>query len=118
MALTLTGNIFTVLDIESGQGKNGEWKKQTFVLETIGEYPKKVAFTAWNAGVESLGSFREGQQVTVSFNPESREYNGKYYTDLKAWKIESDQVEQRNAPAKAQETSKPFEHDGIDTLPF
>ena len=118
MALQLTGNICTILDSESGQGKNGEWKKQVFIIETTDQYPKKIAFTAWNTAVETIGRMREGQQVTVSFNPESREYNGKWYTDLKAWKIEGIEGQQRTTPPKEQETSKPFEHDGKDDLPF
>jgi len=112
--MTLTGTIFTILDTESGQGKNGEWKKQIFVIETEGEYPKKVAFTAWNAGVEALGQLREGQKVTVSYNPESREYNGKWYTDLKAWKIEGmGRVEQ--PVQRSSGYSQPKDDDG---LPF
>lgn len=111
--MTLTGTITAILNSESGQGKNGEWSKQVFVIETIGDYPKKVAFTAWNAGVETLSKMRSGQQVTVSFNPESREYNGKWYTDLKSWKIEIGSKSQetsntRNEPAPDEKDDLPF----------
>lgn len=88
MALQITGKITQITDIETGTGKNGEWSKQNFAIETDGEYPKIVAFTAWKQSLEQLKKFKVADSVTVSFNPESREYQNKFYTDLKACKIE------------------------------
>jgi len=85
--MQITGRIAEILPLQSGQGKNGKpWSKQDFIIETDGEYPKSVCFTAW--GEKIIPNI--GTSVTVRFDPESREYNGKWYTDLKAWKIESD----------------------------
>lgn len=88
MSLQITGKIKNIYETESGTGKNGEWSKQTFSIETEGEYPKLVVFSAMGKTLEYLSKFKVGQTAKVSFNPESREYNGKFYTDLKAWKIE------------------------------
>jgi hypothetical protein len=88
MALQITGKITQITDIETGTGKNGEWSKQNFAIETDGEYPKMVVFSAMGKVLDYLKNKKVGNSVTVSFNPESREYQNKFYTDLKAWKIE------------------------------
>lgn len=88
--MELTGKLERILDPETGQGKNGMWKKQLFVVETLGNYPKKVAFAAWGDKTDALQHIQPGNVVKVFFDPESREFNGKFYTDLKAWRIELD----------------------------
>jgi hypothetical protein len=104
MALEISGTVTTVLKQESGTGKNNkEWFKQTFVIETKDQYPKKVAFLAWGDKCDLIP--KEGTEVKVFFNPESREYNGKYFTDLSMWKVEY----LSDAPVK-----KPMEKTGLD----
>ena len=58
------------------------------VIETNEQYPKKIAITCWGEKVDEIQSLAEGTQVKVAINIESREYNGKWYTDIKAWRIE------------------------------
>ena len=88
MSLQLKGIVSKVLPIESGEGKEGkEWKRQTFVLAyKDGEYEKSVAVSVFGDKVDKVPG--TGQECTVSFNVESKEYNGKYYTNVNAWKIE------------------------------
>ena len=85
--MQINGKITNLLPLQTGQGKNGEWKKQEFIIETGGQYPKKVCVTAWGKTVDYVPSI--GTEVNVSFDIESREYNGKYYTEVKAFKIET-----------------------------
>ncbi|MDB4347339.1 DUF3127 domain-containing protein [Bacteroidia bacterium] len=86
----INGKINVIVDKVSGQSKNGgEWQKQEFVIETDGQYPKKVCFSLWGDKINVLESLKPGDAVKVSFDPESREYNGRWYTDLRAWKIET-----------------------------
>jgi hypothetical protein len=84
--MDITGTLVQINEPVTGNGKNGMWKKQDFIIETPGQYPKKVVITAWGDKL-NLGSFQPGTQITVGFDLESREYNGKWYTDVKAWKI-------------------------------
>ncbi len=85
--MELSVKVFKVMPVESGEGKNGTWKKQMIVIETDGgKYPKKVAVTFWGDLVNS-SSFVDGKDISVEFDVESREYNGKWYTDVKAWRI-------------------------------
>lgn len=88
MGLELTGKIKTILPLETGEGKNGTWKKQSFVIDyTDGNYPKQAAFIIMGDKTEKLNSVRVGQEVTVGFAVASREYNGRWYTDCQAWFI-------------------------------
>jgi hypothetical protein len=125
MALELSGKIFQVLPEQSGTGKNGQWSKQDFVLETEEQYPRKVCFSAWGDKVQMLKSYTTGSYVKVSFNAESREFNGKWYTDLKVWKFESaGQPAASQAPEKIAEFGleplSPIEANGAmeNDLPF
>lgn len=86
--MEINGRVMQVLPEVTGEGKNGMWKKQDFVIETDGQYPKKVCFTVWGDKINSQ-MMQEGNMLNVSFDVESREYNGRWYTDLKAWKIDS-----------------------------
>ena len=85
--MELTAKLIQVLLPQTGMGKNGEWRKQNIILETDGMYPKKVCVTIWgNKADESI--LKEGNLLNVSFDVESREYNGNWYTDVRAWKVE------------------------------
>lgn len=83
--MEITGKIFAVLEEKTGEGKNGTWHSQDAVLETVEQYPKKVAFNMYGDKIVNL---RIGQEVNVSFDIESKEFNGRWFTNLKAWKVE------------------------------
>ena len=86
--MELSGKIIKILPLQTGTGKNGAWKKQEFVVETPGQISRKVCFNVWGDKIDQF-KLTEGTEVTVSFDLESREYNGKLYTDVKAWKVEN-----------------------------
>ena len=90
MAIEITGKVLQLLAEQTGAGKNGTWVRRDFVIETTDQYPKKICFSGWGDKAAQVNGLQPGQSVKVSFNPESREFNGKWYTDLRAWKIESD----------------------------
>lgn len=88
MALEISGKLIQKLEQQSGAGKNGKnWVKQDFVIETPGQYPKKVCLTAWGDPTDTVESASIGDQMNISFNLESREYNGKWYTEARVWKM-------------------------------
>lgn len=95
MSLDLKGQLIKKLPLTSGEGRNGKWEKQEFVIETEEQYPKKVCISLWGDKVKSLEGISEGDLVTVSVNIESREYNGRWYTDVRAWRL---QREEGNIP--------------------
>jgi len=93
--LKVKGKIVKVLAIESGESKAGkEWKKQGFVIDTGAQYNPKVCFNLFGDDkIDMLKNFGEGEEVDVYFNISSREFNGKYYHNIDAWKIEGLKVE-------------------------
>lgn len=88
MSLELSGQVVKLLPEQSGQSQKGPWKKRDFILETNEQYPKKVAITCWGEKVDEISSLNPGTPVTVGINIESREYNDRWYTDIKAWRID------------------------------
>ena len=101
MALEFEGNLVKVLSEVTGQGKNGAWVKQDFVLETEDQYPKKACFTAWGDKTVDLKTFSLGEKLRVTFSVESREYNDRWYTDLRAFRIDQTNGEGSVAPSSA-----------------
>jgi hypothetical protein len=85
--MEINGKIVSMLPVQSGEGRNGTWRKQEFILETHGQYPKKVCISMWGDKIDQF-SLSEGEEVNVSINLESREYNGRWYTDVRAWKVD------------------------------
>ena len=100
MALEVVGKLIKVLPEVSGQSQKGPWSKQEFVIETLdASYPKKVCLTAWGDKVADLKQFADGDTLKATFSAESREYNERWYTELRAFRIESADGEGSSAPA-------------------
>jgi hypothetical protein len=86
--MQLTAKLIQLLPIQTGTGKNGQWKKQDIIVETDGQYSKKVCISVWGDKINS-NLLQVDRQLKIDFEIVSREYNGKWYTDLKAWKIDA-----------------------------
>lgn len=116
---TEKGTVKSVLDIQAGTSAKGPWKKQSFVIETFGQYPKTICFDVFASGDKPLITPQVNQSVDVSFSVESREYNGKYYTNASAFKIEvSGAIATPNAVKAPEFTPLPPSDDVRDDLPF
>ena len=85
--MQLTAKLIQILPLQTGTGKNGTWKKQDIIVETSAQYPKKACVSIWGDKINS-SVLQVGNVLNISFDVESREYNGRWYTDLKAWKID------------------------------
>ncbi|MCX6215995.1 DUF3127 domain-containing protein [Spirosoma sp.] len=100
MALELVGKLIKVLPEVSGQSQKGPWSKQEFVIETLdASYPKKVCLTAWGDKVADLKQYANGDTLKATFSAESREYNERWYTELRAFRIELAEGDGGSAPA-------------------
>lgn len=113
MDIQLQGKVVQILDEQSGEGKNGSWRKRNFILEIPGKYPKKVCITQWGDNIDQQ-AVQIGINITVSVDIQSREYNGNWYTDIKAWRVEQGTGE-HNAPEIPPPSTESFE---IDTQAF
>lgn len=87
--MEITGRLIQILPNVEGESQRGHWVRGGFVIETGDDYPRKVAFTAF--GEERVAMYRNvpmNSMVTVTFTPESREFNERWYTDLRCSRIQ------------------------------
>jgi hypothetical protein len=115
--------------IEEPQKITDKLTKRTAVLTTAEKYPQDVAFEFINDAADLLDRYTAGMEATILFNVRGREYNGKFYTNLSGWKIESADAApaqpaaqqptsaNRNPNLRAQPVAQPIGEDS-DSLPF
>lgn len=132
--LEIEGRIIRKMAVQSGQSARGAWARQDFILEyQDGNFPAQACFSAWGEDkVRELDRYQVGDSVRVAFNLRSREYNDRWYNDLRIWKLSpagaapAPQAEQPSfpeapaaAPAPTLEDMPAFtDADGNDDLPF
>lgn len=91
LTMEINGVIIQVLPEAGGTSKAGNtWRKQDYILETKDQYPKKICFNVWGEKIDQF-AIQVGDELTVSFDIESREYSGRWYTELKAWSVRKGQ---------------------------
>ena len=87
--MDIVGKVIQVLPLQEGVGKTGNpWKVQSYVLETQEQYPRKVCFEIFGEDRIKNNTCNVDDVVTVSFDIESREYNGRWYTSIRAWRVQ------------------------------
>lgn len=104
--MEVSGKIIQVLPEQGGVGKTSgkEWKLQAYVLETQEQYPRKVHFEVFGEDRIKANPCQLDDIVTVSFDIESREFNGRWYTSIRAWKIQQGVVEVAPQPVPVAQT--------------
>jgi hypothetical protein len=117
--MEFTAKLVQVLPLQTGQGKNGQWKKQDIIVETDGQYPKKICVAIWGDKID-ISRYSMGTPLTISFDVESREFNGRWYTDVKAWKVvpAGGASEQPSSPQQGVDSMPPPFSPDNDDLPF
>lgn len=124
MSLEITAKVLYSLQEQTGQGKNGPWVKQDIIVETEEQYPKKICMSAWGDMVTTFRSFAPGTRLKINFRVESREYNGRWYTDVRPWKAVVADGSPAGVPvdtgvgAPAMTTTTANDSEAMDDLPF
>jgi len=108
--MDIVGKIIQVLPVQEGISKTGNpWKVQSYVLETQEQYPRKVCFEIFGEDRIKNNPCNIDDVVTVSFDIESREFNGRWYTSIRAWRVQQGVVNTENTPmAPAAEVVTPM----------
>ncbi len=122
MAIEIKCKLLDKLAVQNGTSARGPWSKQDFIVETIEQYPRKICMNVWGQDkVNELSAFNAGEMLTVSVNIESREFNGRWYTDVRAWRIQREAQEGGQMPPQGDPfmnvSAMDAEDDGGD-LPF
>lgn len=119
------GVVYRIMPQQSGTSARGQWQKQEVIFEQPDEFSRKVCVTFFGDRVQDAATLQVGEKVNVSCNIESREYNGRWYTDVRAWRIQKVQPEQPAAapipdlpPFETAELAMPAGGDQFDDLPF
>lgn len=110
--MEIRGRIIAVLPLRSGVSqKDGKsWMTQDYVIETLEQYTKRCLFNVFGEEKIKEYNLQVGSEVTVKFDINAREYNGRWYNDVRAWKVEPAQAE---APAQG----NTFPNTGADAIP-
>ncbi|MDR1121161.1 MAG: DUF3127 domain-containing protein, partial [Dysgonamonadaceae bacterium] len=115
---------------QTGTSAKGDWKKQEIILETEEQYPRKICIVLWGDRIADIAGVQLNKEIiTVSVTVESREFNGRWYTDVRGWRIQRGQVVPANVGESAQAptpaTGQPVGDDfatagenSFDDLPF
>jgi len=125
--MEIVGKVVQLGTLTEGNSPRGPWKKQELIIETIEQYPKKICLMCWNERVNEANGFFVGQTIKAQISIESREFNGKWYTDVRAFRFDLEQpaAQPMNQipPQMPQQPLPPmneeyFASDNGDDLPF
>jgi len=122
--MEIEGKLLQALPVQNITSQKGAMKKMDFVIEIESKFPRKICFALWNDKID-LFSAKAGDSVKVYFDLDSREYNGRWYTEAKAWKVEnlaaSGSTINNNTPDFTKEdipSSFSSQKEDLDDLPF
>ncbi|MBE6209336.1 MAG: DUF3127 domain-containing protein [Rikenellaceae bacterium] len=123
--MDINGLVYKILPVQSGTSARGEWQKREIIIEQPDEFNRKVCVTFFGDKAAEAANLREGDKVSISINIESREYNGRWYTNVNAWRINQAPAAATATPAAPaveeapfKETAMPATADDVDDLPF
>ena len=116
--MEIEGKIIVVLPAREGVSARGtQWKSQDYVLETHEQYPRKCCFSVFGSDKISLFNIQSGEELRVSFDIDAHEYNGKWYNQINAWRVEQAQAQVQAQPqVQPQPQAQPQQHK--EELPF
>lgn len=116
--MEIKGKVIAVLDVKKGVSKStgNAWKSQDYVLETQDLYPKHVCFNVWGDNIDAF-AIKVGDVLTVSIDIDAHEYEGKWFNQIRAWKVEKDS--DNTTPVEPSITPvEPSQEPKKDDLPF
>ena len=132
--MEITGKVVRLGTLTEGTSARGPWRKQELIIETEEQYPRTVCLICWTNQIDEIQKFVPGQSIKAQIEISSREFNGKWYTDVRVWRFDpvgaqpavaaaptaQAQPAMHQTPptaAPAQEYFAPAE-DSVDDLPF
>ena len=133
--MEITGKVVRLGALTEGTSARGPWRKQDLIIETEEQFPKMVCLTCWTNQIDEIQKFAPGQTIKAQIDLSSREFNGKWYTDVRVWRFEPIGATTAPATAPTQPMQQPTMHqtppaaapvteyfppaeDSVDDLPF
>ena len=136
--MEIIGKVVRLGNLTEGTSARGPWRKQELIIETEEQYPRTVCLICWTNQIDEIQQFAPGQTIKAQIEISSREFNGKWYTDVRVWRFDpvgataaapvaapaqaaqpqpSSMHQTPPAPAPTTEYFPPAE-DSVDDLPF
>ena len=133
--MEIIGKVVRLGNLTEGTSARGPWRKQELIIETEEQYPRTVCLICWTNQIEEIQKFAPGQTIKAQIEISSREFNGKWYTDVRVWRFDPVGATTAPAAAPAQPAPQPTMHqtppaaaptteyfppaeDSVDDLPF
>ena len=135
--MEIIGKVVRLGNLTEGTSARGPWRKQELIIETEEQYPRTVCLICWTNQIDEIQKFAPGQTIKAQIEISSREFNGKWYTDVRVWRFDPvgaagpmaapaqpqqqpmmHQTPPAPAPAPTQDFYPPAGEDSVDDLPF
>ena len=133
--MEIIGKVVRLGNLTEGTSARGPWRKQELIIETEEQYPRTVCLICWTNQIDEIQKFAPGQTIKAQIEISSREFNGKWYTDVRVWRFDPVGTTAAPAAAPAQPAPQPMMHqtppapaptteyfppaeDSVDDLPF
>ena len=101
--MEITGKVIRLGNLMEGQCARGPWRKQELIIQTEEQYPRTVCLLCWGDQAAEAQNLQPEQNIKAQFRLESREFNGKWYTDATVWRLETVQAQPAAAPQQPQQ---------------
>ena len=118
--MEIIGKVVRLGNLTEGTSARGPWRKQELIIETEEQYPRTVCLICWTNQIEEIQKFAPGQTIKAQIEISSREFNGKWYTDVRVWRFDpvGAQAPAPAAGAAAQPMSHPTPPPAVPTQEF
>ena len=117
--MEITGKVVRLGTLTEGTSARGPWRKQELIIETEEQYPRTVCLICWTNQIDEIQRFAPGQTIKAQIDITSREFNGKWYTDVRVWRFDPVGAQPTAAPAPQpqQPMQQPMMHQTPPTTP-
>ena len=113
--MEITGKVVRLGNLTEGTSARGPWRKQELIIETEEQYPRTVCLICWTNQIDEIQKFAPGQTIKAQIEISSREFNGKWYTDVRVWRF--DPVGAQPAAAPAAQPQQPMQQPMMHQTP-
>lgn len=115
--MEIIGKVVRLGNLVEGTSARGPWRKQELIIETEEQYPRTVCLICWTNQIDEIQKFAPGQTIKAQIDLSSREFNGKWYTDVRVWRFDPVGATAAPAAAPAQPVQQPYQQPAMHQTP-